>query len=573
MRTGLYLLHCFNYATFSYLSPFFPQRAARHKVSNFEVGLVIASFGIAAVVAELLASLLLRCTAPKRIVLIALSSMVVASSLLGFVDRINSKAKWYLPAILALRAVQGFMSKLAERAAVLAVATMLEKEGSLNTIVFGAHLSSTLGLLIGPPYGGIFYGLAGNILSPSITIACLYFLLTVALAWALPSIPGTAANPIVDDPFGTFEDDDDESCEEPLVDDHTLRNYSSEGSQGGISLPTTQPFHRGTNSTNGYSEGHRHYRLHVEELHENLLFGGEKADRRLKANADITQDADFMRRVSSSDSGPHYDHTDTPYAGSSTAFYNLNNDGLFVSSSDVLRAPGVIISLVITGISFFSVTALNPIVSPHWSKFGLQPIIIGLLFGLSLAAFMLAALISTTFIQRLHKYWPLIGLGGMCIGWSILAPLFNIELTLILQVFSLVSIGGGFGLAFPPSLRVMILNTKELGRGALEVICKWISLFSSLGLALGPLFASYAAKDNNLRYVSKCICILNLVVDGIYLLILLWTDSKTCLKGKSRLPQRPGQTVNAITDQIVALYENEEASVGEEEHNIQAVAV
>eukprot|EP01138_Halocafeteria_seosinensis_P014143 gb/GECG01014441.1/.p1 GENE.gb/GECG01014441.1/~~gb/GECG01014441.1/.p1 ORF type:complete len:623 (+),score=47.40 gb/GECG01014441.1/:1-1869(+) len=559
MRAGLYFLHFLNYATFSFVAPFLPQVASKRGLTLLEIGLVMASFGIAAFLAELVVAQLLKCISPKYVVVGGLFAMTIVTALFAGVDLIYNHFGDFFTALLVLRALQGVASRMAERSAVLAVAAMLEKEGSLTTVVFAVHLASALGVMIGPPYGGVFYQWAGAFILPSITIACLYAVLTFALAWALPRVPSTANNPIIDDQFTAFDDPYEDNNYRGVED--AERKNSAEQSQGGISLQafplgsqkrassinTTETKHHPERSTfqPNTTENVKRVRFDsskINSLHEKLLresienMGslGQVSTKAQEGEADENR-----RRIHSNAGSQDNDRKSSsrehPHADVSTAFYNLSNDGLFITSSKVIGAPGVVVSLLITSICFFSVTSLHPIVSPHLSKFGLQPALIGLLFGLAFAACMLGALVSASLVQHMRHYWVLFGLGGLTIGWSILAPIFQwMKLTLVLQMISLATIGGGFGLAFPASLRTMIRNTKQLGRGALEVVCKWISLFSSLGITVGPLFAAYVVDKKGFTGVCVCVCYVTIAMNGIFLGSILWMKAKRFRRGQSR---------------------------------------
>lgn len=145
--------------------------------------------------------------------------------------------------------------------------------------------------------------------------------------------------------------------------------------------------------------------------------------------------------------------------------------------------------------SFGSLGFLGPTLAPHLSDYGVEPYLVGLLFGLASIAYATLALLGVAMLERLGAVLLVVlGLVALATGFVLLGPSFpGMTLTVPLQLASLLLIGGGAGLCVVPITPRLLRDRAimRLGTGSAEAVSAVVSAAGSLGEALGPIGAGF----------------------------------------------------------------------------------
>ncbi|XP_040286029.1 MFS-type transporter SLC18B1-like [Bufo bufo] len=167
---------------YSILGPFFPQEAVKKGVSDTMVGFIFGSFALCNFLSSLILGKYLVQIGAKFMFVAGLATSGVATILFGLLDKVTDRTI-FIALCLLLRCVDavGFGASTTASFSVMAKTF----PNNLATVFGSLEIFTGLGLVLGPPVGGILYETFGYEV-PFITIGCLILLMIPLNIFALP---------------------------------------------------------------------------------------------------------------------------------------------------------------------------------------------------------------------------------------------------------------------------------------------------------------------------------------------------------------------------------------------------
>ncbi|XP_073431941.1 MFS-type transporter SLC18B1-like isoform X4 [Dendrobates tinctorius] len=174
---------------YSVLGPFFPQEATKKGVSNTVIGLIFGCFALFNFLSSLILGKYIVQIGAKFMFVAGLSLSGVATILFGFLDK-ASEGTVFIALCFLVRSVDavGFGASITSSFAILAKAF----PNNIATVMGSLEVFSGLGLVLGPPIGGVLYQSFGYEV-PFIALGCLVLLMVPLNLFVLPrydSFPG-----------------------------------------------------------------------------------------------------------------------------------------------------------------------------------------------------------------------------------------------------------------------------------------------------------------------------------------------------------------------------------------------
>ncbi|XP_044145893.1 MFS-type transporter SLC18B1-like [Bufo gargarizans] len=174
---------------YSILGPFFPQEAVKKGVSNTMIGVIFGSFALCNFVSSLILGKYIVQIGAKFMFVAGLTISGVATILFGLLDKAPDGAI-FIALCLILRCVDavGFGASITASSSILAKAF----PNNIATVFGSLEIFTGLGLVLGPPVGGILFQTFGYEV-PFITIGCFLLLIVPVNIFVLPTyddLPG-----------------------------------------------------------------------------------------------------------------------------------------------------------------------------------------------------------------------------------------------------------------------------------------------------------------------------------------------------------------------------------------------
>ncbi|XP_056422540.1 MFS-type transporter SLC18B1 isoform X2 [Hyla sarda] len=174
---------------YSILGPFFPQEAAKKGVSNTVTGLIFGCFAMFNFLSSLILGRYIVQVGAKFMFVVGLSISGVSTILFGFLDKAPEGTLFIVMCFL-VRSVDavGFGASVTASFSILAKAF----PNNIATAMGCLEIFTGLGLVLGPPIGGILYDTFGYEV-PFITVGCVVLLMVPLNIFILPkydSLPG-----------------------------------------------------------------------------------------------------------------------------------------------------------------------------------------------------------------------------------------------------------------------------------------------------------------------------------------------------------------------------------------------
>ncbi|XP_063297256.1 MFS-type transporter SLC18B1 isoform X2 [Pelobates fuscus] len=171
---------------YSILGPFFPQEALKKGVSNTMIGLIFGCFAVFNFSASLIFGKYLVNFGPKFMFVTGLFVSACATILFGFLDKAPD-GTIFIVLCFVVRAVDaiGFGASITSSFSILAKAF----PNNIATAMGSLEIFTGLGLVLGPPIGGLLYQSFGYEI-PFISIGCFILLLVPLNYFILPKYDG-----------------------------------------------------------------------------------------------------------------------------------------------------------------------------------------------------------------------------------------------------------------------------------------------------------------------------------------------------------------------------------------------
>ncbi|XP_073431932.1 MFS-type transporter SLC18B1 isoform X2 [Dendrobates tinctorius] len=174
---------------YSILGPFFPQEATKKGVSNTVIGLIFGCFALFYFLSSLILGKYIVQIGAKFMFVAGLSLSGVATILFGLLDK-ASEGTVFIALCFLVRSVDavGFGASITSSFAILAKAF----PNNIATVMGSLEVFTGLGLVLGPPIGGVLYQSFGYEV-PFIALGCLVLLMVPLNFFVLPrydSFPG-----------------------------------------------------------------------------------------------------------------------------------------------------------------------------------------------------------------------------------------------------------------------------------------------------------------------------------------------------------------------------------------------
>ena len=182
----------FSDLTFALSAPFFPNAAAAHSLSPGTIGLIFATQPLCVMIGALGSPMVIERAGPFVVLRMATFAQSVFTLGFGLTDLLFTGRLPFLVACIMLRAAQGLACGLTETSAA-SLAMRSVPEHRITSAVGGVSAARALGVVLGPPIGGVGFDRMGFVAPFALASGLLLFLalamlvLPVSPAGILPS--------------------------------------------------------------------------------------------------------------------------------------------------------------------------------------------------------------------------------------------------------------------------------------------------------------------------------------------------------------------------------------------------
>jgi len=219
---------------------------------------------------------------------------------------------------------------------------------------------------------------------------------------------------------------------------------------------------------------------------------------------------------------------------------------------EVLKIPWVWISCVVTILTMSALVFIEPTLAIHLQPFELSPTVVGLMFVLTYAVYMVA----TPVVGYLIDHWSKSGLmfiGVMIMGSSYLllgpAPFLPfLPATIYLNAISLGLLGVGSCVALLPTLPMMCLAAEKKNPNSATVVSGIASSAYSLGEVIGPPLGSTMVDLVGFEWASAFFAGL-VALSGILILVGMFMEYREKAGEQSPLVDPINQPITYIPTQ------------------------
>lgn len=486
LRWTVYLATALSTFGFSLPAPYFPQWLLDQGGSPSGVGIVFAAYGAAPLVLASLISCLLRYIRPRTLALIACLVACASAAAFGALQRMAFAASASAAQLVMLSAGLRGMQGLAATAVCMAGFTVMVATYDMQAAELPRHLGvvqvfAVLGLMCGPPAGGLINASQAVQGLPAFMYAFVWLALGITLTCIWADIPGSAT-PL---DAGMRHAMNTQQQEVPSPRWRSGKNATDTTATAPLlHSGATRPPHAvasGAGATRVIPGGH------------GVLVGSSPppALRTAEANGHLGGDpwGDFSEGGVGGDSSGG---SSTPLV-SSLHVRSLAGDGVMVSTSKVLCRPHILVLLTACTFLLASVCFLMPTYQLHLLRdYRFPAIVIGLLFGMMASAFMLAsaAYVNAGATVPLRVGGTAIVIAGLMSaagGYVLIGPAPGLPATLPLQIVGLVLIGWGACLGIVPIVPIMLSESLVMGGGSIEATAHIMWRVFALSQVLGPL--------------------------------------------------------------------------------------
>ena len=519
LRWTVYLATALSTFGFSLPAPYFPQWLLDQGGSPRGVGIVFAAYGAAPLLLASAVSFLLRYIPPRTLAFVSSLLACAAAIAFGTLQRMSfatsASATQLLMLSAGLRAAQG----LAATAVCMAGFAVMVATYDMQSAELPRHLGvmqvfAVLGLMCGPPAGGLINASQSLQGLPAFMYAAVWLALGIALQCIWADIPGSAT-PL------------DAAVRQAMA---RIQRDVPSARRRGTKNTTSSPLMRepllhnaGVGRTLAVQPGSDASAARAEP--SGVLEGGAPtALRTAEARGALGGDpwGDFSRGGGGGG---------TPLV-SSLHVRSLAGDGVVVPTSKVLCRPHVLVLLTACTFLLASVCFLMPTYQLHLLRdYRFPAVVIGLLFGMMASAFMLAAAayVNAGATVPLRVGGTAIIIAGMFSaggGYLLIGPAPGLPATLPLQIVGLVLIGWGACLGIVPTVPIILSESLVMGGGAIEATAHIMWRVFALSQVLGPLVLGIpVGRLGDFSFIAPFIAIM--LVFCVFILVLA-----ACARGR-----------------------------------------